>query len=116
MLHNIENSKYCSSHTHENNTLFEKLCTKADLTSIENKVNPHYIKEACTQERQNTNWRFNLIIYVTIFAALPKNILMGSPDSLILETLLKNQQVNCLISDSRQQAYNDNLCLFRALA
>ena len=37
---------------------------------------------------------------------------MGCPDSVIPETLLRNNHVNCLIS----YAHNDNLCLFRALA
>ena len=45
------------------------LCTKADLTTIQNKVKRQDIKnknkrqdiiEVCTQERQNTKWRFKL--------------------------------------------------------
>ena len=31
------------------------------------------IVEQCTQERQNTRWRFMLITNVTVFAALLKN-------------------------------------------
>ena len=42
------------------------LCTKADLSTIENKVNKEGITEVCTQERQNTKWRFKLITNVTI--------------------------------------------------
>ena len=41
---------------------------------------------------------------------------MRYTDSVISEPLLRNHQVNCLIPESRKQPYNDNLCLFRALA
>ena len=42
---------------------------------------------------------------------------MGCPDSVFLKPLLKNNHVNCLISNQdTKQPYKDNLCLFRALA
>ena len=120
VLRDIETGDYRYFYAHENNTLFDKsivLCTKADLTTIQNKVNKQDIIEVCTQERQNTKWRFKLITNVTIFAALLKNIPMGCPDSVNPEPLLRNNHVNCLISDQdTKQPYNDNLCLFRALA
>ena len=72
--------------------------------------------EQCTQERQNTNWRFKLITNVTIFAALLKNIPMGCPDSVLPEPLLKNHSFNCLLSNKDKEPYKDHLCLFRALA
>ena len=53
------------------------LCSKADLITIQGKVEKFGIVEQCAQERQNTKWRFKLIRNVTIFAALLKNILMG---------------------------------------
>ena len=54
---------------------------------------------------------------MTIIAALLKNVPMGCPDSVIPEPLLMNNQVNCLVSDQNSKpAYNDILCLFRALA
>ena len=120
VLRYIETGENCSFYAHENNTLFDKsilLCTKADLTTIQNKVNKQDIIEVCTQERQNRKCRFQLITNVTIFATLLKNIPMGCPDSVIPEPLLRNHQVNCLISDAHtQQPYNDKMCLFRALA
>ena len=46
-----------------------------------------------------------------------KNVPMGCPDSVIPEPLLRNNHGNCLISNQdTKQPYNDNLCLFRALA
>ena len=42
---------------------------------------------------------------------------MGCKDSVLPEPLLKNQNVNCLIFEkSTRKPYNDNLCLFRAVA
>ena len=58
-----------------------------------------------------------MITHVTIFAALLKNVPMGFPDSVIPEPFLRNNHVNCLVSDQNtKQPYKDILCLFRALA
>ena len=114
----LRNVEYRYYYAHENNTLFEKLpllCTKADLITIQAKVEKFDIVEKCTQERQNTKWRFKLITNVTIFAAILKNIPMGCPDSVLPEPLLRHTQVNCLLSDKDKQPYKDHLCLFRAL-
>ena len=119
VLRNIETGEYRYFYAHENNTLFEKshlLCTKADLITIQGKVEKFDIVEQCTQERQNTKWRFKLITNVTIFAALLKNIPMGCPDSVLPEPLLRHTQVNCLLSNKDKEPYKDHLCLFRALA
>ena len=119
VLRNIETGEYRYFYAHENNTLFEKshlLCTKADLITIRGKVEKFDMVEQCTQERQNTKWRFKLITNVTIFAALLKNIPMGCPDSVLPETFLRHTQVNCLLSNKDKEPYKDHLCLFRALA
>ena len=42
---------------------------------------------------------------------------MGCKDAVLPEPLLKNQTIKCLtFEENTRQAYNDNLCLFRALA
>ena len=54
VLRNIETGNYRYFYAHENNTLFDKpilLCTKTDLTTIQNKVNKQDIIEVCTLER-----------------------------------------------------------------
>ena len=99
--------------------MFEKLhviCTKADLISIQREFEKFDIVEQCTQERQNTKWRFKLILNVTIFAALLKHIPMGCPDSVLPEPLLRHKQVNCLLLDKDKQPYKYHLCLIRALS
>ena len=84
VLRNTEAGEYRYFYAHENNTLFEKshlLCTKADLITIKGKVEKVDIVQQCSQEHQNTKWRFKLITNVAIFAALLKTIPMGCPDS-----------------------------------
>ena len=117
-LLNIETGEYRFFYAHENKTLFEKshlLCTKADLTIIQGKVEKFDIVEQYTQERQNTKWRFKLNTNITIFAALLKNNPMGCPNSDLPELLLRHTQVNCLLSNKDKETYKDHLCLFRAL-
>ena len=119
VLRNIETGEYRYLYAHENKTSFEKthlLCTKADLITIQGKVEKFEIVEQCTQERQNTKWRIKLITNVTIFAALLNNIPMGCPDSVLPEPPLKNHSVNCFLSNKDKEPYKDHLCLFRALA
>ena len=118
VLRNVETGEYWYYYAHENDTLFEKLdflCTKADLISIQGELEKFDILEQCTQERQNTKWRFKLITNVTIFAALLKNNPIGCPNSVLPEPLLKNHSVNFLMSDKDEQPYKDHLCLFCAL-
>ena len=102
-----------------NNNLFEKshlLCTKADLITIQEKVENFDIVEQCTQKCQNKKWSFKLIANVIIFDALLKNIPMGCPDSVLPEPLLRHMQVNCLLSNKDKEPYKGHLCLFCALA
>ena len=121
VLRNIGTGEYGYFYAHENNTLLEKsrlLYTKADLVTIQGKLEKFDIVEQCTQERQNTKWRFELITNTKIFAALLKNISMGCPDSFpfLPESLQRHTQVNCLLSNKDKEPYKDHLCLFRALA
>ena len=73
--------------------------------------------ESCTKERSNTKWRFSKLTNLTIFAALLRDIPMGCKDAVLPETFLKNHTVNCITFEKNtRKPYNDNLCLFRALA
>ena len=54
---------------------------------------------------------------LTVFAALLKDVPMGRKNAVLPEPLLRNGTVNCLtFEENTRQPYNDNLCLFRALA
>ena len=54
---------------------------------------------------------------LTVFAALPKDVPMGCKNAVLPEPLLKYPTINCItFEENTRQPYNDNLCLFRALA
>ena len=75
------------------------------------------IVDLCTRQRANTKWKFYKLTNLTVFAALLKDVPMGCKDSVLPEPLLKNQNVNCLIFEKNtRKPYNDNFCLFRAIA
>ena len=86
------------------------------MRTFQGKVENFDTVEQCTQEFQNTKWRFKLITNVTLFAALLRNIPMVCPDSGLPEPLLRHTQVNCLLSNKDKEPYKDQLFLFRALA
>ena len=71
----------------------------------------------CTRERAKTMCKLYKLTNSTIFASLLKDVRMGCKDTVFPEPLLKNSNVNCLSYEKNTlQPYNDNLCLFRALA
>ena len=54
---------------------------------------------------------------MTVFAALLKDVPVGCKNAVLPEPLLRNGTINCLTyEENTRQPYNDNLCLFRALA
>ena len=54
---------------------------------------------------------------MTIFAALLRDITMGSKDPILPESFLRNPSINCLTYElNTKKTYKDNLCLFGALA
>ena len=65
----------------------------------------------------NTKWRFYKLTNLTVFAALLKDVPMGCKKAFFPELLLKNSTINCLTyEENTRLPYNDNWCLFRALA
>ena len=73
--------------------------------------------DSCTNERSNTKWRFFKLTKLTFFAALLRDKPMGCKDAILPEPLLKNHTINCVTFEKNtKKPYNDNLCLFRAVA
>ena len=69
------------------------------------------------RERANAKWKFYKLKSLTVFAALLKDVPMGCKTSVLPEPPLKNQIFNCVTFEkSTTKPYNDNLCLFRAVA
>ena len=107
-------------HAHENNTIMEAaqlVFTQADMTNLKQRMQKLDIVDLCTRERANTKWKYYKLTNLTIFASLLKDVPMGCKDTVLPEPLLKKHNVNCLtLERNTRQPYNDNLCLFRALA
>ena len=65
----------------------------------------------------NTKWRFYKLTNLTVFAALIKDVPMGCKNAVLPKLLPINYTINCVtFEENRRQPYNDNMCLFRALA
>ena len=65
----------------------------------------------------NTKWRFYRLTNLTVLAALLEDVPIGCKNAVLPEPLLKSHTINCLtFEENSGQPYNDNLCLFRALA
>ena len=61
----------------------------------------------------NTKWRFYKLTNLTVFAALLRDVPMGCKNAVLPE----KHTINCLtFEENTREPYNDNLCLFRALA
>ena len=107
-------------YAHENNAIMERakfVCTESDMTNLKDRLQKMDIVDLCTRDRANTKWNFHKKTNLTIFASLLKDVPMGCKDTVLLEPLLKNHNVNChTFERNTLQPYNDNLCLFGALA
>ena len=116
----LEDAMCRYSYAHENNTIMERIklvCTQADKTNLNDRMQKMDIVDICTRERANTKWNFYKLTNLTILASLLKDVPMGCKDTVWPEPLLRNCNVKCLTYEkSTLKPYNDNLCLFRALA
>ena len=120
ILKNIEDGKFKYFYAHENNTLLEHskfVSNKDDMAKLKEILKKTDVFESCTKERSNRKWRFFKLTNLTIFAAVLRDIPMGCKDAVLPEFPLKNHTVKCLTFEKNtRKPYNDNLCLFRALA
>ena len=93
------------------------VCTQAYMTNLKDRMQKTDFVDICSRERSNTMSKFYKLTNLTICVSLLKDVPMGCKDTVLPEPLLKNHNVNCLTFDrNTRQPYNDNLCLFIALA
>ena len=120
ILKNIEDGKFRYFFGHENNTLLEQsklVSNKDDMAKLKVILKKTDVIESCAKERSNKKWRFFKLTNLTIFAALLRDIPMGCKDAVLPESLLRNPSIKSLTYEQNtEKTYNDNLCLFRALA
>ena len=121
VLENIRSDGMCRYfYAHENITIMEREklgCTQADMTNLIDRMQKMDIVDLCTREGAITKWKFYKLTNLTTFPLLLKDVPMGCKITVLLEPLLKNHNVNCFTFERNTlKPYNDNLCLFRALA
>ena len=117
---NIEDGGFRYSYALGNNAVLDRsklVCTHDVLAKLKDFLNQTDVIESCCREKMNTKRRFYKLTNLTVFAALLKHVLMGCKDSVLSEPLLKIHTINSLtFEENTRQPYNNNLCLFRALA
>ena len=115
-----EDGRFRYFFAHENNALLDRsklVYTHDDLAKLGDFLNQTDVIESCSRERTNTKWRFYKLTNLTVFVALLKDVPKGCKNAVLPEPLLKIYTINCFkFEESTRQPYNDNLCLFRALA
>ena len=120
ILKNIEDGRFRYFYAHENNTLLarsELVCTHDDLSKLKDFLLRTDVIESYSRERMHTKWRFYKLTIFTVSAALLKDVPMGCKNAVLPERLSRNGTINCLTyEENTRQPYNDNLCLFQALA
>ena len=120
ILKNIEDGGFRYFYAHENNTLLDRsklVCTHDDLAKLKDFPNKTDVIESHSREKMNTKWRFYKFTNLTVFAASLKHVPKGCMNAVLPDPLLRNGTINCLTyEENTRQPYNDNLCLFRALA
>ena len=120
VLKNHEDGMCRYFYAHENNTIMERakhVCTQADMTNLKDRMHKMDIVDLCAQERASTQWKFYKLTKWTIFVSLLRGVPMGCKGTVSLEPLLRNSSVNCFTFErNTRRPYNDNFCLFRAIA
>ena len=116
----VEDGGFRYFYAHEKNTLLDRtklVSTHDDLAKLKAFLNKTDVIESCSRETMKTKWRSYKFTNLTVFAAIFKDVPMGSKNAVLPEPLLENHTVNCLTyEENTRQPYTDNLCLFRALA
>ena len=120
VLKNLDYGSCRSHYAQEHNTLLERsqiVATAEDLKKVKNQLSNIDVFESCTRERSNTKWIIYKLSNVTVFAALLKEGPIGCRDTVLRDPLLKYHPFKCLtFEENTRKPYNDNLCLFGALA
>ena len=120
ILKNIEFGVFRYVYAHENSTLLDRsklVCFRDDLAKLNDFLSKTDVMEFCSRDRMKTKWRFYNVANLTVVTALLKDVSMGCKGVVVPKPLPLKHTINCLTFEENPiQLYNDNLCLFRALA
>ena len=79
-------------------------------------LNKTDVLELCSGESKNTEWSFDKMTNLKIFAASLKDVPMSCMEAFLPKLLLKNHTVTCLIfREVTGRPYKDNLGIFLLL-
>ena len=93
------------------------VCTQADMTNLKTECRKWILLIFVPEKEPIQSGNFIKLTNLTISASVLTDVPMGCEDTILLEPLLKNHNVNCLTFEKNtRKPYNDNLCLLRALA
>ena len=103
----------------DNNPVFLNpmvLSDDSDLNYIKSMLRQDEFFPYLINQRPDTKWKFYCVTNVTFFVFLLSGVPLGCIEQSIPSTLLRNPIVKCFVSDCEKRPYQDNLCMFRALA
>ena len=92
------------------------LSDDSDLNFIKSKLRREDFLPNLINQRPDTKWKFYCVTNVTFFVFLLSGVPLGCVQQSIPPSLLRNPLVKCFVSDCELKPYQDNLCMFRALA
>ena len=92
------------------------LSDDSDLNFIKSKLRSEDFLPNLINQRPDTKWKFYCVTNVTFFVFLLSGVPLGCITQNIPSILLRNGYVKCFVSDCEKKPYQDNLCMFRALA
>ena len=120
VLKNFEGVRVAAFMYTEKIRLWERsklVCTENDVNNREKVLKGKDVADHCTKERANTKGENYKLTNVTVFASLLEDKPMTCKTTVISKLLWKNHHKNFLTFERNMRLpYNDNLCLFRALA
>ena len=92
------------------------LSDDSNLSFIKSKLRSEDFLPNLINQRPDTKWKFYCVTNVTFFVFLLSGVPLGCMTQNIPSILLSNGYVKCFVSDCEKKTYQDNLCMFRALA
>ena len=116
-VQNLEQFRYY--YTADNNPIFFNpmvLSDDSDLNFIKSMLRKDEIFPNLINQRPDTEWKFYCVINVTFFVFRLSRVPLGCIKQPIPSAFVKNPKVKCFVSDCKNKPYQDNLCMFRALA
>lgn len=114
------NAPYRYFYAHDNHSIFEKPITVSDrseLLFLMDRLDDEDFFAHANTSRPNTKWRFHMLTNVTFKATLLKKVPLGCKNTDIPIFIQQSRAVRTLLYNKlSKKPFDDNLCMFRAIA